>query len=146
MRILVQRVSHARVSVAGQLLGEIGTGLVLLVGCHAGDNADSARFCAEKCANLRIFPDNEQRMNRSLLDMGGEALAISQFTLYGDCRRGRRPSFTAAAAPEEAEPLYECFISSLEHTGVNVARGRFGAQMLVEIHNDGPVTLIVESP
>lgn len=146
MRVLVQRVSQARVSVDDQLLGAIGAGLVLLVGCHMDDDADAARFCAVKCANLRVFADSEGRMNRSLLNLGGEALAISQFTLYGDCRRGRRPSFVQAAAPGVAEPLYAAFVTALEQTGIRVAQGRFGAHMLVEIHNDGPVTVLVESP
>lgn len=146
MRILVQRVSGARVAVAGKTVGEIDRGLLLLVGVHEEDDADAVRFCAEKCANLRVFPDEEGRMNRSLLETGGAVLAISQFTLYGDCRRGRRPSFVEAARPELAEPLYERFVEVLEGLGVTVARGVFGAHMAVEIHNDGPVTVIVESP
>ena len=146
MRILVQRVSSARVSVAEETVGAIDGGLVLLVGVHAEDDDDAARFCADKCANLRIFPDGQGRMNRSLLETGGAVLAISQFTLYGDCRRGRRPSFVEAARPELAEPLYERFVELLEGFGITVARGVFGAFMAVEIHNDGPVTVIVESP
>ena len=146
MRILVQRVSSARVSVAEETVGAIDRGLVLLVGIHAEDDDEAARFCADKCANLRIFPDGQGRMNRSLLETGGAVLAISQFTLYGDCRRGRRPSFVEAARPELAEPLYERFVELLEGFGVTVARGVFGAFMAVEIHNDGPVTVIVESP
>ncbi len=146
MRILVQRVSSARVSVAGETAGAIDRGLVLLVGVHAEDDGDDARFCAEKCANLRVFPDEQGRMNRSLLETGGAVLAISQFTLYGDCRRGRRPSFVEAARPEHAEPLYERFVELLEGLGIPVAHGVFGAHMAVEIHNDGPVTVIVESP
>ena len=146
MRILVQRVSSARVSVAEETVGAIDRGLVLLVGVHAEDDDDAARFCADKCANLRIFPDGQGRMNRSLLETGGAVLAISQFTLYGDCRRGRRPSFVEAARPELAEPLYERFVELLEGFGITVARGVFGAFMAVEIHNDGPVTVIVESP
>ena len=146
MRILVQRVTSARVSVAEKTVGAIDRGLVLLVGVHAEDEDDAARFCADKCANLRIFPDEQGRMNRSLLETGGAVLAISQFTLYGDCRRGRRPSFVEAARPELAEPLYERFVELLEGFGITVARGVFGAFMKVEIHNDGPVTVIVESP
>ena len=146
MRILVQRVSSARVSVAEKTVGAIDRGLVLLVGVHAEDDDDAARFCADKCANLRIFPDEQGRMNRSLLETGGAVLAISQFTLYGECRRGRRPSFVEAARPELAEPLYEHFVELLEGFGITVARGVFGAFMAVEIHNDGPVTVIVESP
>jgi D-tyrosyl-tRNA(Tyr) deacylase len=146
MRVLVQRVRQARVRVADRELGAIGPGLVLLVGVGQSDDEEAARFCAEKCAHLRIFPDEEGRMNRSVLDTGGGALAISQFTLYGDCRRGRRPDFTQAAPPALAEPLYQRFVACLEALGVTVARGAFGAHMLVEIHNDGPVTLAVESP
>lgn len=127
-------------------MGAIDRGLVLLVGVHAEDDDDAARFCADKCANLRIFPDEQGRMNRSLLETGSAILAISQFTLYGDCRRGRRPSFVEAARPELAEPLYERFVELLEGLGITVARGVFGAFMAVEIHNDGPVTVIVESP
>lgn len=146
MRVLVQRVSQARVLVAGQVRGEIGNGLVLLVGVHQTDALPAARFCAEKCAHLRIFPDEEGRLNRSVLEVGGRVLAISQFTLYGDCRRGRRPSFTQAAPPAQAEPLYAQFLGELEGLGLQVERGVFGAHMVVEIHNDGPVTLMVESP
>lgn len=146
MRVLVQRVSRARVLVEGRVRGEIGQGLALLVGIHQADAPQAVRFCAEKCAHLRIFADEQGRMNRSLLEVGGGALAVSQFTLYGDCRRGRRPGFTEAAPPAQAEPLYEQFIRELEGLGLQVARGVFGAQMVVEIHNDGPVTLIVESP
>lgn len=146
MRVLVQRVSRARVSSEGQLLGEIGPGLVLLIGIHGNDDDAALRFCVEKCVHLRVFPDAEGRMNRSLLEGGGSALVISQFTLYGDCRRGRRPGFTDAAPPELAEPLYHRFVAALADAGVPVATGRFGAHMEVEIHNDGPVTLMVESP
>jgi len=142
----VQRVARARVRVDGRTCGQIGPGLALLIGFHASDDEQSLRFCAEKCAHLRIFADEQGKMNRSLIDIGGSALAVSQFTLYGDCRRGRRPSFTDAAPPEQAEPLYERFIRLLEGMGLEVARGVFGAYMQVEIHNDGPVTLMVESP
>jgi len=146
MRILVQRVTQARVLVADDVVAAIGAGMVLLVGVHGEDEEDAARFCADKCAHLRIFPDAEQRLNRSILEIAGEVLAVSQFTLYGDCRRGRRPSFSQAAPPERAEPLYEAFAARLAAMGVPVARGVFGAHMEVEIHNDGPVTIIVESP
>lgn len=146
MRVLVQRVSRAQVQVEGQVRGAIGTGLVLLVGIRQQDGAEAARFCAEKCAHLRVFPDGEGKLNRSALEAGGAVLAISQFTLYGDCRRGRRPSFTEAAPPDRAEPLYEQFLRELEGQGLRVERGVFGAQMSVEIHNEGPVTLLVESP
>jgi len=146
MRVLVQRVSRAQVLVEGRVQGAIGPGLVLLVGIRQDDGAEAVRFCAEKCAHLRIFPDEEGKLNRSALEAGGAVLAISQFTLYGDCRRGRRPSFTEAAPPERAEPLYEQFLRDLGDQGLRVERGVFGAQMSVEIHNEGPVTLLVESP
>ncbi|MFH1567151.1 MAG: D-aminoacyl-tRNA deacylase [Gemmatimonadota bacterium] len=146
MRVLLQRVSRARVEVEGRQVGAIGCGLVLLVGVNAGDGDDAARFCAEKCAHLRVFADDEGRMNRSALEVGGQVLAVSQFTLYGDCRRGRRPSFSEAAAPERADALYQTFCRHLEELGLTVSRGVFGAHMQVEIHNDGPVTLMVESP
>jgi D-tyrosyl-tRNA(Tyr) deacylase len=144
--VLVQRVSQAGVRVDGRTRGQIGTGLALLIGFHATDDEEAVRFCAEKCAHLRIFADEQGRMNRSVMDVGGSVLAVSQFTLYGDCRRGRRPSFTDAAPPERAAPLYESFIRLLEGLGLKVVRGLFGAYMQVEIHNDGPVTLMVESP
>jgi D-tyrosyl-tRNA(Tyr) deacylase len=146
MRVLVQRVTQARVLVEGRVLGQIGKGLVLLVGIHRDDGEEALRFCAEKCAQLRIFADEEGKMNHSVLEVGGQALVVSQFTLYGDCRRGRRPSFAEAAPPQRAEVLYEGFLKRLEETGLSVARGAFGAYMQVEIHNDGPVTLMVESP
>jgi D-aminoacyl-tRNA deacylase len=146
MKVLVQRVSQAQVAIDGQVCGQIGPGLVLLVGCHAADDDQALRFCAEKCAHLRIFADDQGKMNRSLIDIGGAVLAISQFTLYADCRKGRRPSFAHAAPPDLAEPLYERFIQLLEELGLEVARGIFGAHMKVEIHNDGPVTLMVENP
>ena len=146
MKVLVQRVSRASVQVSGRLLGQIGPGLLLLIGIHGDDDEAAIAFCVDKCVNLRIFADAEGRMNRSLLETGGSILAISQFTLFGDCRRGRRPSFTDAAAPELAEPLYRRFVAALAARGVPVAEGEFGAHMEVEIHNDGPVTLMVESP
>lgn len=146
MRILVQRVSRAQVLVEGQVRGAIGFGLVLLVGIRQDDGAEAVRFCAEKCAHLRIFPDQQDKLNHSVLEAGGAVLAISQFTLYGDCRRGRRPSFTEAAPPNQAEPLYEQFLHTLEVLGLRVERGVFGAPMTVELHNEGPVTLLVESP
>ena len=146
MRTLVQRVSQASVTVANTIIGEIQQGLLLLVGFRPGDDEQDLRFCAEKCANLRIFPDCDGKMNRSLLDIGGGVLCVSQFTLYGDCRKGRRPSFAGAAPPEDAEALYESFLDILAAQGLAPARGIFGAHMHVEIHNDGPVTLMVESP
>ena len=146
MRVLVQRVNHARVLVDGQVKGEIGPGLVLLVGIHHSDDDRALRFCAGKCAHLRVFPDEAGKMNRSVLEAGGSVLAVSQFTLYGDCRRGRRPSFGEAALPEQAEPLCARFAEMLEELGLEVAQGVFGAHMAVELTNDGPVTVMIESP
>ncbi len=151
MRAVVQRVTHGAVSVADSAggreeLGRIDAGLVVLVGVREGDGEEEARWLAGKVANLRIFEDDEGRFNRSLLDVGGGALVISQFTLYGDARRGRRPSFTEAAAPEAAAPLIERFGEFLRLEGVSrVETGRFQAHMLVEIHNDGPVTIILDT-
>ncbi len=147
MRVLVQRVLHGRVTVDGELSGQTGPGLVALVGIHRDDGAEEVRFCADKCAFLRIFPDDGGRFNRSVVEVEGGILAVSQFTLYADCRRGRRPSFTEAAAPEDAAGLFEAFVERLrqEH-GLRVECGRFGAHMVVELANDGPVTVLVESP
>jgi D-tyrosyl-tRNA(Tyr) deacylase len=151
MRAVVQRVTHGAVSVAGpaggrEELGRIDVGLVVLVGVRQGDSEDEARWLAGKVANLRIFEDDEHKFNRSLLDVGGAALVISQFTLYGDARRGRRPSFTDAAAPDVAAPLIERFCAFLRQEGIaRVETGRFQAHMLVEIHNDGPVTIILDA-
>ena len=146
MRIVVQRVKSGSVCVAGETVGQIERGLVLLVGIHRDDDEDAVRFCAEKCVSLRIFSDETGKMNQSLIDVDGAALIISQFTLYGDCRKGRRPSFDAAAHPEVANALYTHFIERISEMGVRVECGVFGADMQVEIHNDGPVTLVVESP
>ena len=145
MRALVQRVKYARVKVAGETVGEIGAGLLILLGVGLEDTEKEAAFVADKCANLRIFEDDAGKMNRSLLDTGGGALVISQFTLYGDASHGRRPSFSAAAPPELAEPLYLKFVELLKTAGVPVATGRFRAEMAVELCNDGPVTIMVES-
>ena len=145
MRALVQRAAAGSVDVAGELIGEIGKGLVILLGVTHSDTEKDAAFLAEKCMNLRIFEDDAGKMNRSLLDVGGEALIISQFTLYGDASHGRRPSFTEAARPEVAIPLYEKFVELCRGYGVRVATGRFGAEMLVSIRNDGPVTILAES-
>ena len=145
MRALVQRAAAGSVDVAGERIGEIGKGLVILLGVTHSDTEKDAAFLSEKCMNLRIFEDDAGKMNRSLLDVGGEALFISQFTLYGDASHGRRPSFTEAARPEVAIPLYEKFVELCRGYGVRVATGRFGAEMLVSIRNDGPVTILAES-
>ncbi|HLG10886.1 MAG TPA: D-aminoacyl-tRNA deacylase [Dehalococcoidia bacterium] len=145
MRLVVQRVSRAAVRVEAETVGEIAHGLLILIGVREGDDETLARRLATKAAELRIFPDDEGRFNRSLVETGGEALVVSQFTLYGDVRKGRRPSFNDAARPEVAEPLVEAFAASLEALGVRVARGRFGSHMQVELVNDGPVTLVIDS-
>lgn len=129
---------------AGETLSEIGPGMVILLGVGDQDSDEEARWLAAKCANLRIYEDGEGKMNRSLLDLGGNALVVSQFTLYGDVSKGRRPSFVHAADPEIAEPLVEQFADHLRHEGVETVTGSFGANMLVEIENDGPVTLMIE--
>ena len=144
MRIVLQRVSRARVAVAGRATGEIERGLLLLVGFAEADGEEDLRWMADKVAGLRIFPDEEDRMNRSVGDVGGALLVVSQFTLYGDARRGRRPSFVDAAPPPVAVPLYERFVALLRETGLRVETGEFGATMQVELVNDGPVTLILE--
>ena len=145
MRALIQRVSHASVTVGGERLADVGQGLVVLLGVAARDTAEDAHRLARKTAEMRIFSDADGRFNLSLLDVGGEALVVSQFTLLADTRRGRRPSFSQAAPPEEAEPLVEAFAAALRETGVEVRMGRFGAHMLVEIHNEGPVTIFLDS-
>lgn len=145
MRLLLQRVSSAAVRVDGETVGQIGPGLLVLIGVREGDGEAEAQRLAAKTADLRIFPDGEGRFNRSLQECGHEALVVSQFTLYGDVRKGRRPSFNDAARPEVAEPLVEAFARTLEQRGVRVARGRFGAYMQVELVNDGPVTLVIDS-
>jgi D-tyrosyl-tRNA(Tyr) deacylase len=145
LKAVIQRVSKASVSVDGETVGSIGPGLAVLLGVAQGDTPDDARRLAEKTAALRIFGDAEGRFNLSLLDTSGEALVISQFTLLADSRKGRRPSFTNAAPPEEAEPLVAGFETALRDMGVRVAGGRFGAHMLVEILNDGPVTIVLDS-
>ena len=145
MRVVLQRVTSARVTVDGEVVGNIATGLLLLVGVASGDDTAVAVRLAEKCAGMRVFPDDYGRFDRSLMDIGGEALVVSQFTLLGDVRRGRRPSFTAAAPPDEAEPLVGVFTEALRTAGVSVASGRFGAHMKVELVNDGPVTIVLDS-
>ncbi len=145
MRAVVQRVSRARVVVDGQVTGEIGAGLVVLLGVGRGDTSASAAYLAEKVAGLRIFDDEQGKMNRSLLEIGGAALVVSQFTLYGDVRRGRRPGFDQAAAPAQANQLYEEFVRELGAKGVRVETGVFQARMSVELANEGPVTILLDS-
>lgn len=141
----MQRVAEASVGVDGEVVGAIGHGLLVLVGFVPGDDRDTTAWMSNKLVNLRIFADAEGRMNRSLADVGGEVLVVSQFTLYGDARKGRRPSFVRAARPEVAIPLYEGFVAELEaRLPGRVRRGRFGAEMQVALVNDGPVTLVVE--
>jgi len=145
MRALLQRVSNASVSVSGETIASTGPGLLILLGVQKGDAPSDAAALAAKCCELRIFEDESGKMNRSLLDSGGEMLVVSQFTLAADCRRGRRPSFDPAAPPEEAEPLYENFCLRCSEKGVEVKRGRFAAYMQVSLVNDGPVTLVLDS-
>jgi D-aminoacyl-tRNA deacylase len=146
MRAVIQRVTESRVSVAGRITGAIGHGLLVLLGVAGRDTTRDAEFLSQKIVNLRIFEDDAGKMNRSLLECGGEMLVVSQFTLLGDCRKGRRPSFVQAADPETANRLYEYFIEKTREQGVGVQTGEFRAMMAVSLINDGPVTLIVESP
>jgi D-tyrosyl-tRNA(Tyr) deacylase len=145
MKVVVQRSKAASVTVAGEVAGQISGGLVLLVGITHDDNENDALFLADKIVNLRIFEDEAEKMNLSLLDVGGQILSISQFTLYGDCRKGRRPNFMEAARPEQAVKIYDAFNQLLREKGIHVETGKFGAMMEVSLVNDGPVTLIVES-
>jgi len=145
MRVVVQRSKEASVTVEGEIIGQITKGLVLLVGVTHTDMEEDAAYLADKIVNLRIFEDDNEKMNLSLLDVGGEILSVSQFTLYGDCRKGRRPNFMDAAKPEYANQIYEAFNSLLRDKGIRVETGRFGAMMDVQLTNDGPVTIIVES-
>ena len=145
MRALLQRVSRASVTVDGKVVGQIGPGLLVLLGVGHGDGEAQVKALSEKIAHLRIFEDNEGKMNRSLLDIGGQALVVSQFTLYADTRRGRRPGFTGSASPSIAEPLVERFKEVLAGYGLTVAGGMFGAYMQVELVNDGPVTIWLDS-
>jgi D-tyrosyl-tRNA(Tyr) deacylase len=144
MRALLQRVASASVVVEGQTVGAIGQGLLILLGIRCGDGRKEVSFVADKCVNLRVFEDEQGKMNRSLLDIGGAALVVSQFTLYGETRKGRRPSFVQAAPPGESEPLYGCFVDALREHGIPVQTGVFGAKMQVNLVNDGPVTVVVE--
>ena len=144
MRALIQRVSKASVTVEGQIISEIGKGLLILLGVGHGDSEEQTTFLAEKTANLRIFEDEQGKTNLSILDVKGEAIVVSQFTLYADTRKGRRPSFIDAALPELAEPLVNRFVELLRSHGIPTQTGKFGAHMEVQIHNDGPVTIWLE--
>ena len=146
MRVVLQRVSSASVRVDGNVIGNIGPGLVLLIGIHRNDTDEDMHYVMDKCVHLRIFSDETGKMNHSVLDMGGELLVVSQFTLYGDTRKGRRPGFDQAGRPDMAEPLYERAVARLRDHGLQVATGRFGANMQIDLVNDGPVTLIIEHP
>ncbi|HPT83002.1 MAG TPA: D-aminoacyl-tRNA deacylase [Limnochordia bacterium] len=145
MRAVVQRVKQASVAVDGAVVGEIAHGLLVFLGVGQGDTSADAKYLAGKIAGLRLFSDEQGKMNLDVRDVGGAVLAVSQFTLYGDCRRGRRPSFSGAAAPDVAQALYEEFVAELKASGVPVATGRFQAHMEVSLVNDGPVTLLVSS-
>ncbi len=145
MRAVLQRVRRAKVTVEGETTGEIGTGWLVLLGIAPGDTQKQVEWLADKVGNLRAFADDAGKMNRSVLDVGGSVLAVSQFTLYADCRKGRRPSFIGAALPAVAEPLYDAFVIALKALGVPVATGRFAADRQVELVNDGPVTLVLDS-
>jgi D-tyrosyl-tRNA(Tyr) deacylase len=145
MRAVLQRVSRAKVTVAGETTGEIAVGWLVLLGIAPSDTRKEIDWLAEKIVNLRAFEDSEGKMNRSVQDVGGSILVVSQFTLYGDCRNGRRPSFIAAAPPEIAEPLYESFVTAVKALGVPTATGRFAADMQVELVNDGPVTFVLDT-
>lgn len=145
MRAVIQRVEKASVSVEGEIKGQIGAGLLVLIGVEEGDGDADFRYIAEKVPNLRVFEDEQGKMNRSLLDVGGEVLAVSQFTLLGDARGGRRPSFIAAARPETADPMYERLVADWRARGIRVETGVFGAHMKVSLVNDGPVTILLDS-
>jgi D-tyrosyl-tRNA(Tyr) deacylase len=145
MKALLQRVTRASVSISGEVVGEIGPGLVVLVGIAEGDTAEDARYLARRTVDLRIFADESGKFNLSAQDIKGELLVVSQFTLIADTRKGRRPSFVAAAPPDKAEPLFNEFVSETRSSGLKVATGRFQQYMQVEIHNDGPVTVLLES-
>jgi D-tyrosyl-tRNA(Tyr) deacylase len=144
MRAVIQRVRRASVTVDAALVGEIGVGLLVLLGVTDGDTPEHAQWLADKIAGLRIFADDDGKMNRSVVEIAGGVLVVSQFTLYGDCSKGRRPSFVEAAAPDIAIPLYEAFVAAMRSHGIATATGRFGAMMQVELINDGPVTLIID--
>jgi D-tyrosyl-tRNA(Tyr) deacylase len=145
MRAVVQRVKNARVEISGRIIGEIEKGLLIFLGVGDEDSEKDCEYLADKIANLRIFPDENDLMNLSSLDIGGDMLVVSQFTLWGDCRKGRRPSFTKAARPERAKELYEFFIGVLKKTGLKIAAGEFQEMMDVYLINDGPVTILLDS-
>ncbi|WRS28244.1 D-aminoacyl-tRNA deacylase [Oscillospiraceae bacterium MB08-C2-2] len=145
MRLILQRVKKASVEVAGAGIRSIGPGLMILIGITHEDTLAEAAYMADKAMGLRIFDDDAGHLNRSLLDTGGECLIVSNFTLYANCRKGRRPSFVEAARPETAIPLYEAFVEAVKQAGVSVQTGEFGGDMQVEIHNDGPVTVLLDS-
>ncbi|MBS5702399.1 MAG: D-tyrosyl-tRNA(Tyr) deacylase [Butyricicoccus pullicaecorum] len=145
MRAIIQRVAHASVTIDGAVHGKIGPGLLILLGVSEDDAEEDARYLADKCAGLRIFTDENDKMNLSAADIGGGLLVISQFTLYGDCRRGKRPSFVRAARPEKAILLYEAFLARCRASGLPVETGEFGADMKVELLNDGPVTIVMDT-
>ena len=145
MRLVVQRVKNSNVVVEGQTIGEIGQGYMVLIGVGPEDTKEIADFLVQKLINLRVFEDENEKMNLSLKDVGGELLVVSQFTLYGDCRKGRRPSFSSAARPEVATKLYEEFIEKARKEGIVTKTGQFGAHMMVDLTNDGPVTILLES-
>jgi len=145
VRAVVQRVSRASVSVDGRVAGEIGRGLAVLLGVGEGDGPEDARYVADKIANLRVFPDDRGKTNVCALDSGADVLVVPQFTLYGDCRKGRRPSFAAAAPPDRGQALYEAVVAEIRESGLRVETGEFGEHMTVEMINDGPVTLLLDS-
>ena len=145
MRLVIQRVLESSVRVDGRVVGEIGRGFMVLCGVEEGDTMDDVKYCVEKTANLRIFEDDAGKMNRSIVDIGGSVLAISQFTLLGDARHGRRPSFTDAVRPETARALYDAFCEGLQALSIHTEKGVFGADMQVTLTNDGPVTMLIDS-
>ncbi len=145
MRAVVQRISRAKVTVENKIVGQVGKGFLVLLGISQDDTQDDVIFMAQKIAGLRVFRDTEGKMNLSLQDVGGQMLVVSQFTLYGDCRKGRRPSFVQAAPPEKADELYQSFVAEVRGQGIHVETGQFQADMDVELVNEGPVTLLIES-
>ena len=145
MRAVIQRVSQAKVTISGDQIGSIGKGFVVLLGVGKNDTEKDCDYLAEKIAHSRIFPDDQDKMNHSLLDVGGSVLVVSQFTLYGDCRKGRRPSYNDAALPKNAKRLYDYFVNKIQTMGVNVATGQFKSMMNIQLTNDGPVTILLDS-